>query len=79
VFIRIFGGFDVKDELETTRKTARFMRDLRTSVEVYLEILPIQARGRAPLGITLGNGRSGALMPCKLLLTSGGRSGGMKR
>ena len=73
------GGFDVKDELETTRKTARFMRDLRTSVEVYFEILPVEAHGRDPLGATLPATANRALMPRKLLLTSGGRSDGMKR
>lgn len=45
VFIRVGEWFAAKDELETTRKTARFMKDLRASVEVYFEILPVEARG----------------------------------
>jgi len=69
-----------EDERKTTRKTARFMKDLRTSVEAYFEILPVEARGRDSLGVTFaGNGKSTAFMPDKQLLTSGGRSSGIKQ
>jgi len=56
------------------------MKDLRTSVEAYFEILPVEARGRDSLGVTFaGNGKSTAFMPDKQLLTSGGRSSGIKQ